>query len=149
MIYEIFPSVQSSFTCTLKPPEMAVNDNKFVFWTSSVEPVWRTVVDLYYGRLNNRLRLTFTWSQTAYVEETWMPVHTECCQKETSAVWLLNMYFRGTTVLCFFIFVCVVCCYVHPGCHKIKEVFSNEMEGGTWRFYFCHAWLAGQRWSRH
>lgn len=52
--------------------------------------------------------LTLTWPQTAYVEETWMPVHTECCQKETSAVWLLNMYFGRTTVLCF-CFCCVLC----------------------------------------
>lgn len=112
MIYEIFPSVQSSFTCTLKPAEMAVNENKFVFWTSFVEPVWRTAVDLCYGRFNNRLRLTFTWPQTAYVEETWMPVHTECCQKEPSALWLLNMYFGRTTVLflCFLSMLCVAMC---------------------------------------
>lgn len=88
----LFPRVVFSLTCNLKPPEMlAVNANQFVFWNCSGFAV---------RGFNNRLHLTFTWTQAAYVEETWMPVRSECCQKESSAVWLLTLNFGRTTVLC-------------------------------------------------
>jgi len=145
----------------LKPPEMLVVNagHQFAFWDCSGFMV---------RGFNNRLHLTFTWTQTAYIEETWMPVQSECCQKETSAVWLLTLNFGRTTVLWaisgFFFFVgffcfsfCLLCVaiyrlltlhmVVYLNSHKIKQrSFLLKLEANE-DFIFCHACLAVQRWT--
>lgn len=102
-----------------------------------------------YGRFINRLRFDIYLTSNCICKRNlnacpyWM-----LPERNLSSLAVKYVFWEDyCSVFCFLSMLFIVMCIL--AVTKWKGFFPIEIGGSTWRFNFCHAWLAGQRWSSH